>query len=125
MKFSPPLLSNATLALTLAFAISACASLPPPTAQVEAASAALSHAAGAGANEFAPLDMKLAGNKLARARNALAAGDNELALSLAQESQADSQLAEARTGALKAEKTARAAMESDRVLREEMARKAN
>jgi hypothetical protein len=41
--------------------------------------------------------MNLAGSKLSRARSALANGDNALALSLAQESQADAQLAEART----------------------------
>jgi hypothetical protein len=115
----PAALSAATLALMLV----ACASTPPPTEQMAVARAALTHAAGAGATEAAPAEMASARQKLARADIAMAAKDNDLALSLSQQAQVDAQLAEARAHAAKAGQAATAVNDASRALAEELARK--
>ncbi|MDE1928507.1 MAG: DUF4398 domain-containing protein, partial [Burkholderiales bacterium] len=82
------------------------------------------HAASAGSAEAAPADLASARDKLGRAEVALAAHDNDTALALAQQSQADAQLAAAKTEAMRAQRSAQALDASARALREEMARKA-
>lgn len=111
----------ALAALTLALA--ACASTPPPTDQMAVARAALSHAAGAGANEAAPAEMASARQKLDRANLALLAKDHDLALALSQQAQVDAQLAEAKAHAAKAGQAAGAVNDANRALAEELARK--
>lgn len=99
----------------------ACASTPPPAAEMAVAESVLTHALNAGALEGAPMEMGMAREKMARARAATSAGHQELALTLVQQAQADARLAEAKTQAGKA---AAALREDRRVLREEMDRKA-
>jgi hypothetical protein len=103
--------------------LAACATTPPPTAQMAVSNAALAHAVGAGAVEFAPTEMAMARDKMSRANLALASKDNDAALALAQQAQLDAQLAEAKTESAKAGKSAQALDEASRALREEMARK--
>ena len=111
------------VAAALALALGACATTPPPTEQMAVANAAVAHAASAGSAEMAPLEMGLARDKMNRANLALAAKDNDTALALAQQAQLDAQLAESKTEALKARKSADALQEASRALRKEMARK--
>ena len=106
-----------------ALLVSACASTPPPTAEMAVSTAALAHAAGAGANEMAPAEMNAARGKLQRARAAMAEKNYEQALTLAQEVNVDARLAEAKTMALKAAKASDTVREDSRALREEMDRK--
>jgi hypothetical protein len=112
------------LIASLALALGACASTPAPTEQVAVATAAVNAAAGAGGTEGAPLEMKAARDKLARANAAMVAKDYDIALALAQQSQVDAQLAQARTEAAKAQKAADETQDAARALREEMNRKA-
>lgn len=112
------------LIASLALALGACASTPAPTAQVAVATAAVNSAAGAGSTEGAPLEMKSARDKLARANAAMTAKDYDIALALAQQSQADAQVAQAKTEAAKAQKAADETQDAARALREEMNRKA-
>ena len=104
--------------------LGACASPPAPTNQMAVSNAALAHAAAAGSAEYAPREMGMAREKMGRANVALAAKDNDAALSLAQQAQLDAQLAESKTETAKARKSAEALDEASRVLREEMSRKA-
>jgi hypothetical protein len=104
--------------------LGACASPPAPTNQMAVSNAALAHAAAAGSTEYAPREMGMAREKMGRANVALAAKDNDAALSLAQQAQLDAQLAESKTETAKARKSAEALDEASRVLREEMSRKA-
>ena len=113
---------SSTLGIAL-LSLAACATTPPPTEQMAVSNAALAHAVGAGSAEFAPTEMAMARDKMARANLALNARDNDTALSLAQQAQLDAQLAEAKTEAAKSRKSALALQEAGRVLREEMARK--
>jgi len=103
--------------------LAACASTPPPTAQVAVSTAAVAHATAAGAPALAPMEMRSARDKLDRANAAMASKDYDRALTLAQEAQVDAQLAEAKAESNKAGKAAAELQEASRVLSEEMARK--
>jgi hypothetical protein len=107
----------------VALLLGACASTPPPTAQLAVANSALTHAVGAGAVELAPAEMAMARDKMSRANQAMLVKDHDTALAMAEQAQLDAQLAEAKTEAIKAKKSAVAIQESSRALREEMARK--
>ncbi|WP_349743032.1 DUF4398 domain-containing protein [Roseateles cavernae] len=104
-------------------ALAACASTPPPSAELALSSAALTRADGAGAAELAPAELRMARAKLERAQAALASKDHDQALQMAQQSEVDARLAEAKSRAAKARKTAEELQEGNRVLREEMGRK--
>lgn len=114
------LLATATAVSLL---LGACASMPPPTAQMAVATAAVAHAAAAGSTELAPVEMTTARQKLDRANVAMAVKDYPLALAMAQQSQVDAQLAEAKAHSIQASKAAAELQEASRVLREEIARK--
>jgi Domain of unknown function (DUF4398) len=111
-----------TLGLALLM-LAACASTPPPLEEMAVANAALAHAAGAGSTEGAPAEMALARDKMNRANRAMTAKDHDTALTLAQQVLVDAQLAEAKTEAGKARKSAQALQDASRALREEMSRK--
>ena len=102
--------------------LAACASTPPPTAQMALATAAVASATAAGGVEMAPAEMALSREKLRRAQTALDAKDHDTALLLSQQAQADAQLAQAKAEAEKARRSALALQEAGRALREEMAR---
>jgi hypothetical protein len=68
--------------------------------------------------------MGMARDKLNRANAAVAAKDNDTALAMAQQAQADAQLAEAKGAAARSRRAADALGEAGRALREEMGRKA-
>jgi hypothetical protein len=104
--------------------LAGCASTPPPTEQLAVATAAVAHAAEAGAAQWAPAEMRTARDKLDNAKLAMAVPDHARARSLAEEAQVDAQLAEAKAHAGKAQKAADEVREAGRVLREEMGRKA-
>lgn len=103
--------------------LAACASTPPPKEQMAVAEAAVANASSAGAVQWAPVEMRMAQDKLARAQSALVAKDNAQALTLAHEANADAQLAASAARAAKAQKAADEVQAASRVLREEMSRK--
>lgn len=100
-----------------------CTSMKTPaTADVAVSKAAVDNAAGADGGEYAPVEMRLAREKLALANKALAAKDYELASQLANEARADAKLAQGKANSAKAQAAA-SALESDiRVLDEELQR---
>lgn len=110
--------------IACAVVISGCASMPAPTEQLAVSSAAVTNATNAGATEFAAMEMKAAQDKLADANKAMATKNYEAALVLAEQAQADAQLATIKTRAAKAQKAVTALDDSTRVLHEEMNRNA-
>ncbi len=126
---SPPRQRSATstvtgwLALAAITTLAACASVPPPTAELAVAEAAVSNASNAGALQWAPAEMRTAQDKLTRAQSAMVAKENGQALKLAHEANVDAQLAAAAARAAKAQRAADEVQEANRVLREELARK--
>jgi hypothetical protein len=111
------------LAIGAALGLAACASVPPPTEQMAVSRAAIVSALSAGGNEYAPVEMKSAQDKLDLASRAIGKEEFESARRLAESSQADARLAEKKAQAGKAMKAASVTREDNRVLREEMNRK--
>jgi Domain of unknown function (DUF4398) len=107
----------------LAVVIAGCASIPHPTEQMAVSKAALANAVSAGGNEYAPVEMRTAQEKMDRANRAMEREDYENARWLAEEAQADARLAEKKAQSAKAEKAASAMQDAIRVLREEIDRK--
>lgn len=85
------------LALVLASALIACASLPPPTSELAAAQQAVTRADGADADQYAPQELAAARSGLTRAQGAMAAGRDDEARRLALMAAADADLAHARS----------------------------
>lgn len=100
-----------------------CAGMPP-TEQMAVSKVAVSNATSAGGNEFAPVQLKSAMDKMDAAERAMAAEDYVLARQLAEQAQVDAQLAAATARSAKAQKAASALQEDNRVLRKEIDRNA-
>jgi hypothetical protein len=90
--------STLTKALGVCAAIlmlAACATNPVPDEKIAVAKASVQRAEGSGAPELAPLELAAARDKLARAEKADAAKEPLPATQLAEQANADAQLAEA------------------------------
>jgi hypothetical protein len=79
--------------------------VPPPKDSIAAADLAVKQALSSKASESAPLDLRLAVDKLDRAEVAMSQNDNTLARRLAEEALVDAQVAEAKTGSDEARRT--------------------
>ncbi len=79
----------------LACALAACATLPPPTSELNAAQQAVVRATGADADQYARDQIQLARQGLSRAQAAMANGDNDNARAFALAASADADLARA------------------------------
>ncbi|NOU21028.1 MAG: DUF4398 domain-containing protein [Methyloglobulus sp.] len=101
-----------------------CAGIPAPTEQMAVSRAAVSNAASAGGNEFAPLQLKSAMEKMDNAERAMTEENYLQARQLAEQAQADAQLATTTARSVKAQKAASALQEDNRVLRQEIDRNA-
>ena len=123
MKIRSRILAAGAIACAAAVA-GGCASVPAPTEQMAVARSAVANAVSAGGTEYAPVEMRLAQEKMERASRAMDKEDYANARRLADEAQADARLAERKAHAAKAEKAAGVTQEDLRVLRDEMNRKA-
>jgi predicted component of type VI protein secretion system len=112
------------LAATLGLTLSGCASAPVPDEQMAVATAAVGRASTASTGEAAPVELRLATDKLARARAAKAAGQPELAIRLAEQATLDAQVAELHAQTVKAREAARESEAAAVALRAEINRKA-
>jgi hypothetical protein len=81
------------------FTLAACATLPPPTGELDAAQQAVAHASGADADQYAATAIAQARNELTQAQAALQAGRDDDARALALAAAADADLAYARSNA--------------------------
>ena len=82
------------IAVLLPLALAACASLPPPNGELNAARAAIIQAEPL-AHRYAQPELRLAQEKLARAEQAMARADWSDARRLAEEAEVDARLASA------------------------------
>ena len=109
-SFSPPAgfsgrFRAATVAVALALALGSCASVPPPNDSMNLAQSMLQAARDAGAADYAPVDLGFAQDKFQQAQTAMAERKFADAASLAEDSNADAELArtKARLGAARAQ----------------------
>jgi hypothetical protein len=115
---------TAQLSIMSVMFLTACSSLEAPaTSQMAVSKAAVDNAAGAGGTEFAPIEMSLAREKMAKANKAMAAQEYQLANELATQAQADAKLAQSKASSAKAQAAANALQDDIRILREELNRK--
>jgi hypothetical protein len=111
------------LGLTAVLMLGGCASLPPPTASLQAAHQAIAEADRAEAGRYAPGELGEARAKLTFANNAVSEQKMTLAGRLADESRADAELASAKTADVKANAVNDEMKHSTSTLIEEMQRK--
>jgi hypothetical protein len=88
-------LKYAAVCTALALSAAGCATTPPPNEKLAVAKASVQRAEQAGAPELAPVEMAAARDKLARAEKAAAEREALPATQLAEQANADAQLAEA------------------------------
>jgi septal ring factor EnvC (AmiA/AmiB activator) len=101
-----------------------CAGIPAPTDQMALAKTAVDNAISAGGNEFAPVQLRSAMDKMDSAERAMADEEYEQAKQLAEQAQVDAQLASTTARAAKAQKAARELEEGNRTLLQEIERQA-
>ena len=105
-----------------ALALCACATTPPPTAQIAVSEKAVQDAVSADAPQLAPVELRNAQVKLDAAKTAMNQSDYDKAQRLAEEAQADADLAAAHARSVKAERAAAQVQDSVRALRSELSR---
>jgi hypothetical protein len=115
---SRPFLRGA-VCLASAWALMACASVPAPKAEMADADTALRAAEQVNAAEQAPLEMRVAREKLEKARAAMRDGSHLEARRLAEEAAADAQVAEMKARNATAQEVAAAIRADIEALREE------
>src|ERR1700674_5468432 len=76
-------------------AVAGCASTPIPNEKIAVAKASVQRAEQSGAPEYAPVELAAARDKLSRAETSAAAREAQPATMLAEQADADAQLAEA------------------------------
>lgn len=115
--------SMALAATALVATLAACASAPVPTAEMAVAEAAVVQAASQATRESAPTELRVATDKLAQARSATAAGDQDRARRLAVQVSLDAQVAELHAQSVRSRKAAQESEDAARALRDEINRK--
>lgn len=102
--------------------LSSCAHKQQLNAQLATTQQAIAQAAAAGAPNTAPNDYQAAREKLERANRSAQQQDNVAAMRLAQQSQADANLAQAKTHSANAVMAATEIVKSNQALRDEIGR---
>jgi len=118
MSPSKIMLIGATLSLA------SCASKPPvPNEQLAVSKAAIEQAQRAQANEYAPVELRQAQDKLSQAQAAVQREDYDLAKRLAEQAEVDARHAETKSNSTKARNAVAEINESIQALREELERR--
>lgn len=102
--------------------LGACASVPPPVAEMATARTSVASAESAGALQQAPTEFLSAREKLAQSETALRNKNNTEARRLAEEATADANVAERKTRAARSAQTAEELRRANSVLSNELNR---
>lgn len=121
---STQIMRSVSVTAVAAVLVAGCASIPAPTEQIAVSKAAVDNATSAGGNEFAPVQLQSALEKLNAAERAMAEEKNLKARQLAEQAEVDARLAAATARSAKAQKAASELREGNRVLHQEIDRKA-
>jgi hypothetical protein len=114
----------AVLVAAIALSAVGCVTTPIPNEKIAVAKSSVQAAEQAGAPELAPVEMAAARDKLARAEKAAADRDAQPATDLAEQANADAQLAEATAQEKRSHKAAMELDSSLQALRQESSRNA-
>lgn len=110
---------SAAFAATL---LAGCASAPPPTEQLGAATAAYETARSAGAAQLAPTEFATTQQRIEEARLSMLNGDNERARRLAEEAEADARLASAKASEVRSQNAVNQVEQGLQALQDELRR---
>ncbi|WP_161974418.1 DUF4398 domain-containing protein [Piscinibacter terrae] len=113
-----------TMAGAVALGAAGCSTIPPPTVQMTVAKASVEAANAAGAQAYAPTELRLANDKLATAEKAMVDKNYSVAQRLAEQAQTDAQLAVSKTQSIKARLVANDAQAAARSWHDELDRNA-
>ncbi len=113
-----------SITVAAAIFIVGCANIPASKERVAVSKVTIGNAVDEGVHQFAPLQLKSALEKIDAAEQAMADKDYLRARRLAEQAQADAQLATAMAHSAKAQKVARELQENNLVLQQEIERKA-
>lgn len=105
-----------------AFLLAACASMPPPVAELAAARTAVSQAKPAGVRH-APQQLRAAQDKLERAQTAMANEEYERARRLAEQAEVDARLAWSMAEAEQAREALAEVQQATQTLKQELQRR--
>jgi len=100
-----------------------CASTPAPVEQMAVAEAAVARANTTGTSENSAVELKVATNKLASAREAMASKDYDVARRLAEQAELDAEVAALQSQAARSRQAAQESRDASRALSEEISRK--
>jgi predicted transcriptional regulator len=107
-----------------ALSLASCASKPPvPSEQLAVSKAAIEQAQQAQANNYAPVELRQAQDKLSQAQAAVQQENYEAAKRLAEQAEVDARLAETKAHSTRAQNAVAEINESIRALRLELERK--
>lgn len=112
--------TNILSAFIVVVSLAACTNIPPPTGQIALSNDVIKKAHGAGAIEFAPLQLNSAMQKMVYAEQAMQEQKYKLADQIAQEAQVEAELALAKTATAKAQQEATALSVDSLILRHEV-----
>ncbi len=113
-----------TISLLLAFALTACSTIPAPVEQMAVSKVAVDRASSSpNAVEAAPVELQKAREKLDRAQRAMTEKDYVLARRMAEQAEVDARVAESRASSARGERALREVQESSRALQEEINRR--
>ncbi|OQK15128.1 hypothetical protein AU255_19305 [Methyloprofundus sedimenti] len=107
-------------ALIAAVSVLTGCGIAAPKSEIAYAEATLQSARNVGANEYAPVELERAKNKLQQAKSEMKEGKNEEALRLANESTAEGNLAQAKTEAGKASASEKQMQQSLEMLKSQL-----
>jgi uncharacterized lipoprotein YmbA len=119
---SKQMMQMAGVAVAAAVLMAGCANTEPPIEQMAVSRAAVSNAISAEGNQYAPVQLRSASEKLEAAERAMAAKDYELALRLSEQAEVDAKLSAEMARSAKAQKAADAVQDDIRILRQEIER---
>jgi hypothetical protein len=114
--------SGAALVGAALLTLTGCANAPVPTEQLAVSKTQIESATTAGGTEFAPLELKMAREKLDAANRAVTDKEYEKAARLASEAQVDAKLAETKALSAKAQKSVAETQEHLRTMLQEVNR---
>jgi hypothetical protein len=113
------------LAAAAVLAVSACATVPPPTDELARAESAIKRAEEARVADYASPELQSAREKLVAARDAATRDDMLLAARLAEQSRIDAEVATAKTEAAKAKATIDEMKKANQAVQQEAIRNSN
>ncbi len=121
-KIKDKILSSSILSIAFTIVLSGCASKNPPLDKISSAESAINRASDNKAQIYAPLELKIAKEKVEKAKMLLKDKQYEEAAMIAKEAKVDAELAEEKSRTKETQKIAQEILDSINALKAEIER---